>query len=158
MPKLKLIDSASSMLPIIYLIDESVGRGGANRRKDVLLVQFFIRMLQDQPQKLDGEQYNFIPGGGRQLRIDGICGEQTIRHIAYFKKEHDKTNAAGQRMHHDARVDAMKTGNPYGARTGSVLSILRLNQDVIASIGVERFRRLHAERLFPAELRDEFYI
>ncbi len=158
MPRLKLILSPTSTLPVIYLIDESVGQSGANRRKDVLLVQFFIRLLQDQPQKLDGEQYNFVPPNSKQLAIDGVCGQHTIRHIVHFKKEHDRTNEGGQMMHHDARVDAMKTGDPIGPRTGRVLSILRLNQDVIASIGVERFRKLYAERLFPAELKDEFFI
>lgn len=90
MPRLKVLSRETSTIQIIYLIDQAVGRGCPNRRGDVLLVQFFIRLLQDQPQKFDGEQYNFIPGSGRQLNIDGICGEETIRHIAHFKQEHDK--------------------------------------------------------------------
>ncbi|POR51786.1 hypothetical protein [Bosea psychrotolerans] len=159
MPRLKLLSRETSTLQIMYLIDLAVGRGCPNRRGDVLLVQFFIRLLQDQPQKLDGEQYNFIPSSGRQLKVDGVCGEETIRHIAHFKQEHDKSGAAGEQgMLKDLRIDPMLTSNPFGVRTGHVLSILRLNQDVAASIGAERFRKLYAERLFPQELRNEFFI
>ncbi|WP_327526627.1 hypothetical protein [Bosea sp. (in: a-proteobacteria)] len=124
----------------------------------MLLVQFFIRLLQDQPQKLGGEQYNFIPAGRQQIAIDGFCGEETIRSIAHFKTEHDAGATGPSAMFKDMRVDPMTTSSPFGARTGHVLSILRLNQDVAESIGPERFRRLHAERLFPAELANEFFV
>ena len=161
MPSLKIIISPTSMIPVIYLIDQAVGRGGANRRADVLLVQFFIRLLQDQPQKFDGEQYNFIPGKSKFLAVDGVCGEETIRAITHFKNEHDKgarDKNSAENMLKDGRVDPMIAGNPFGARTGRVLSILRLNQDVVESVGVERFRKLHAERLFPQELKNFFFI
>jgi hypothetical protein len=159
MPRLKVLSRETRTLQIMYQIDLAVGRGCPNRRGDVLLVQFFIRLLQDQPQKLDGEQYNFIPASGRQLNIDGVCGEETIRHIAHFKQEHDKGGATGdQVMLKDQRIDPMLTSSPFGVRTGHVLSILRLNQDVAESIGAERFRKFYAERLFPQELKNEFFI
>jgi hypothetical protein len=159
MPRLKVLSRETRTLQIMYHIDLAVGRGCPNRRGDVLLVQFFIRLLQDQPQKFDGEQYNFIPGSGRQLSIDGICGEETIQHIAHFKQEHDRAGAVGeQAMLKDQRIDPMLASSPFGVRTGHVLSILRLNQDVAESIGAERFRKLYAERLFPQELKNEFFI
>ncbi|MDR6874387.1 hypothetical protein J2Y55_005421 [Bosea sp. BE125] len=159
MPRLKVLSRETRTLQIMYQIDLAVGRGCPNKRGDVLLVQFFIRLLQDQPQKFDGEQYNFIPSGGRQLNIDGICGEETIRHIVHFKREHDKGGASGEQvMLKDQRIDPMVTSSPFGVRTGHVLSILRLNQDAAESIGAERFRKLYAERLFPQELKNEFFI
>jgi hypothetical protein len=158
MPSLKLITVPSSQMPLIYLIDESVGRGGVNRRPDVMLVQLMIRILQDQPQKLDGEQYNFIPRDGRQLNIDGVCGEETVRSIVHFKSEHDGNATGDAAMIKDARIDPMRTSDPFDARSKHVLSILRLNQDVFSSIGADRFRKLHAERLFPPALRNFFFV
>ena len=45
MAHVKLREDPGANIRAVYLVDATVGRGGANRRDDVLLVQFFLNAL-----------------------------------------------------------------------------------------------------------------
>lgn len=160
MPRLKIITASNNpVVPILYLIDQAVGMGAPNRRGDVLLVQFMIRILQEQPQKWDGIPFDFRMPGGGVISVDGHCGPQTLKHLANFRAVYDQgAKDSPETMLRDARVDPLVGHSPVGPRTGHVLTILRLNQGVAAAIGRDRFMRLNAEPLFPQEIAGEFYI
>ena len=54
---------------IAYTVDQAVGKACPNRRDDVLLVQFFLKVVSEGP-----EQSDFTPDGFAPMNIDGLWG------------------------------------------------------------------------------------
>jgi len=137
---------------ILYTIEGAVGRGGENRRDDVLLVQFFLRVQMEE----GGSEAPYRPPGRDPLAIDGICGANTLAYILFFQEEAQR-RFPGVAPAPDGRVDPMRSGGLFSSITKHVYMIVTLNVgyrekrgDMILDIGRDPF--------FPAELRKSFYI
>lgn len=112
--------------PYVYNIDFSVGPGSPNKRDDVLLVQYFLKSIND---KRDSANPPFAPlplAPGEVFKVDGIAGPITFRAIKHFQ---DQALQRGRSITPDGRVDKVtRTNSP---NTMSVLNnfftILRKN-------------------------------
>lgn len=66
-------------------------RGDVNRKEDVLLIQFFLRVVME-----DADSPGYRSPGQRSIQIDEIYGPQTQAYIDFFQSEAKKRNP--QRM------------------------------------------------------------
>ncbi len=106
----------------LYSGDKSVGRGGVNAREDVLLVQFFLRVVMEDSPKSEG----YRPPNETPITIDGNCGPQTIRYILYFQQEGNRRNPDGQTTV-DGVIDPVVGAKLIGSISGTFYTILALN-------------------------------
>src|SRR5882672_8015257 len=83
MAYIKLLKAESRYVRHVYFIDGAVGQGRANRRDDVLLVQFFLKALSKRSEVESGESYQ--PPGQREIQVDGVCGSATTAFIRHFQ-------------------------------------------------------------------------
>ena len=74
---------------LAYVVDRAVGPGRANQRDDVLLVQFFLRVLGPRPVEHTTE--SFLPPALQNLAIDGAFGTRTAEAIKVFQAQFNKT-------------------------------------------------------------------
>jgi hypothetical protein len=58
----------------------------------------------------------------------------------------------------DGVVTPIRKGQPWGARTGRVLSIVKLNTEYRNMFGTARLGDLTADPFFPSELKSSFYM
>lgn len=73
-----------ALLRHVYLVQRAVGAGRANRRDDVMLVQFFLKAISHRQDTKSGESYK--PPGEPELAVDGVCGSHTIAYIRHFQR------------------------------------------------------------------------
>jgi len=103
--------------PFIYNIDASVGPSSPNRRDDVLLVQYFLKSINDQ-RSLFTPPFTALPLAAQEvLKVDGIAGPVTFRAIRHFQ---DQAVARGRAVTPDGRVD--KATRTNAVNTMSVLN------------------------------------
>jgi hypothetical protein len=154
----------------VYVTDEEVGVGRANRRDDVLLVQFFLAALSSDLLTSGNRQFNYtnqrgvdfnytVPNRG-PLRIDGVCGSDTAAYIKHFQIEASKEQGRSPHfaMVGDGVVSPVRKGQPWGARSGQVLSIVRLNAEYRGMFGIARLADITADPFFPGELKSSLYM
>ena len=67
MARVYLLDT--SFMKLVHTIDQAVGNGCPNRRDDVLLVQFFLKVVSEGP-----DQNDLTPDGFGPMHIDGLWG------------------------------------------------------------------------------------
>jgi hypothetical protein len=137
----------------VYLVDGAVGRGQANRRDDVLLVQFFLRALAGVKAAGIGDTYQ-VPGA-MPLFVDGICGAQTMATISRFQnvlKAQTKDNSLLDGVVHPAG------SSMFGAWTAAVMTILRLNMEYRFTFGDNQLLRIDTDPLFPRQLTERFFL
>jgi hypothetical protein len=82
MAHVKLAKDPGPFIRALYLVDATVGRSSANRRDDVLLVQFFLNALWGK----SPDKKTVIGGSGAAPAIDGVCGRITIDAIETFQR------------------------------------------------------------------------
>ena len=146
-------------LAFAYVIDGAVGAGCRNQRDDVLLVQFFLRVLG--PRTVPGTTETFQPPGTPPLAIDGVCGRRTIAAIKTFQTQFDKAvgDPADQGfLAQDGVVHPLEQGSPFGRRSRHVLTIIRLNTEYTFQFGLDRHKRIDMEPLFPRELFNRLFL
>jgi hypothetical protein len=116
MPRLWFTESRQR--PLLISIDQPVGRGCANKRPDVLLVQFMLKVADRSPQNAW-----WTHKLGRGLEIDGIFGDRTEWTIQQVQEQYpDKRWKVAQ----DGRIDPIG-GSYFGARTGVLMTMVALN-------------------------------
>jgi hypothetical protein len=139
-------------LRLAYTVDQAVGQGCPNRRDDVLLVQFFLKVAMEDATGSPG----YRPPGEKPITVDGTCGRQTVAYIKFFQEEGNRRNP-GIPTTTDQRVDPVLSGTTKGALAGTFYTILALNV-----IYKERRGDLHLnisdDPLFPAELTKSLFI
>ncbi len=94
--------------PYVYNIDDSVGPGAPNRRDDVLLVQYFLKSIND---KRDAASPRFAPlplAPSEVFKVDGVAGPITFRAIEHFQQQ---AAQQGRKVVADGRVDKVTTTN-----------------------------------------------
>ncbi len=86
MPDATQPDSEGSRLLIFSLNETSVGRNGNNRkRSDVQLTQFFLKNFYELHPELFVKLPK-TPSRANTIKIDGVCGSQTIAAIEEFQR------------------------------------------------------------------------
>jgi hypothetical protein len=136
----------------MYSVDQPVGNGGVNRRDDVLLVQFFLRVAQEEDKASGGDR--FQPPGERPITIDGAFGRQTANYIKFFQEESNR-RAGGIRA--DQRIDPMN-GSLRGSGSGSLFTMAALNFDYFDRQGKGFHSNISIDFRFPNELRKSLFI
>src|SRR5262245_23515515 len=107
MAHIKLREDPGANIRLLYLIDASVGRGSANRRDDVLLVQFFLNALWGtSPDKTT------LIGSGKAPPINGVCASDTIAAIETFQRWYWRQPTKGGFA--DSIVDPLPVGRVMG--------------------------------------------
>jgi hypothetical protein len=134
---------------VIYDIDGVVGRGGANRREDVLLVQFFLKIAMQH-----ADRPGYVPPGQAPIDVDGSFGPQTQTYIDFFQQEAKRRNPERLPIL-DGKIHPLHT--PFARRAGP-----ERVHDVYALNRIYQTRRPHhdnlgADPLFPAGLEALFY-
>jgi hypothetical protein len=146
MPTVKIVADEGA-LAVVYLNDAAVGRGAANRREDVLLVQFFLNTLWGKR-----DRTGVFGGSGPAPAIDGACGPSTISAIEQFQKWYEGTSGFI-----DGRVDPVPPGQRVGPHHHQVFTILGLNVNYAFSFGKERHFTLFKDPKFPVMLKPALF-
>ena len=129
-----------------YSVDQSVGLGGANRRDDVLLVQFFLKVaMLDAP-----NSKGYRPPNEQPISIDGTCGQQTISYIRFYQEEGNRRNPSAPTTT-EARIDPVLSGGIGGSISHTFYTILALNVSYKDRRGKEAHENLRNDAFFPAD-------
>ena len=139
-------------LKLAYTVDFAVGTGCANKRDDALLVQFFLKVVSEGPQK-DA----FTPPGRPAIATDGIWGPNSQAYLDQFINANSAQNPSAP-LKKDGRVDAVVGGKLKGSLTGLVYTILALNNSYRGVRGNAAMLDITTDALFPAELRPSLKI
>lgn len=147
MARLYLINAS---LKLVYTIDLAVGNGCPNRRDDVLLVQFFLKVVSEGPQKSE-----FTPAGRGPMQTDGVWGPVSQAYLNQFIAVPAKLNSQnpGAPLTQDGRVDPVVGGRTTGSLTGNVYTILALNTSYKNVRSVFALQDITTDPVFPQELR-----
>lgn len=142
-------------MKVIYSVEQSVGQGCANRRDDVYLVQFFLRIAME-PAPETG--VGFIPPGQKPIVIDGSFGPQTNAYIRFFEKEVKRLNPSAHILQ-DGRIDPVPPNSGgYSATNGSIYKIYALNLAYFRRRGLQRHLELCGDPLYPNALNPSLYV
>jgi hypothetical protein len=152
MAHVKLREDPGANIRAVYLVDATVGRGGANRRDDVLLVQFFLNALWG----TSPDKKTVIGGTGAAPAIDGICGRITIGAIETFQRWYWEQPVRGGFT--DGRVEPLPPGRGFGPLHNLPYTIIGLNVNFGFAFGVDRHARIAREPKFPAELKQKLFV
>jgi hypothetical protein len=153
------LTTPGKFLAVAYVVDGAVGADCRNQRDDVLLVQFFLRVLG--PRTVKGTNETFQPQGGLPLAIDGVCGRRTIAAIKTFQTQFNKAvgdPADPSYLTQDGVVHPLEEGSKFGRRSQHVLTIIRLNTEYTFQFGLDRHKRIDMDPLFPRELFNKLYL
>ena len=151
MAHVKLREDPGANIRAVYLVDTAVGRGGANRRDDVLLVQFFLNALWGtSPDK------KTVIGTGAAPAIDGICGHITIGAIETFQRWYWEQPVRGGFT--DGRVELLPPGRGFGPLHNLPYTIIGLNVNFGFAFSVDRHARIAKEAKFPPELKQKLFV
>jgi hypothetical protein len=170
MARVMLMPKGMAQYEHVYVTDEEVGAGRVNRRDDVLLVQFFLAALSSDLLQSGnrffnytnkrGVDFNYTVPNHRPLQVDGTCGNETVAYIKHFQAEASKEAGIKPEfvMVRDGVVSPIRKGQPWGARSDRVLSIVKLNAEYAGMFGKQRLEDITADPFFPAELQAAFYM
>lgn len=136
-------------LPLIYSVDSPVGQNHTNKRDDVLLVQFFLKVISEHDRL-------YMPPGQSPIQIDGIHGPQTSAYIRQYQLENSRRNPgakAGGTLKQDGIVHPIQAGSPVSPVSSTLYTIVALNLSYGRARGTEMLRDITKDPLFPAGLR-----
>jgi hypothetical protein len=147
--------SNHSRLKLSYTVDAAVGPGCPNRRDDVLLVQFLLRVAMEDIPGRPGSGYR--PPGQAPIAIDGLYGPMTLAYIQYFEEEGNRRNPTNQ-VTTDHRIDPVVGGQPGGSLSQRLYKILALNLLYLDRRSLAVHADIKTDPLCPAELVTSLYI
>ena len=136
------------IVKVIYSVDQTVGPGCPNEKRDVLLVQFFLRAASKPGGGLPGIQ----PPGATALTVDGIFGPKTAAYIKHYQ------TAGGSAAYVDGKVSPIQGGSTVGAIHEKTLTIVHLNGGYAKRFGTERHARIDQDSDFPLALRSALFL
>jgi hypothetical protein len=119
-PMPRLFFTESRKRPLIISVDQPVGPGCPNKRTDVLLVQFMLKVADESPQNTNWWRTK----RGRGVKIDGVFGEHTQSVISQVQEQYPDKR---YRLARDSRIDPVSNGSYFGARTGVLMTMVVLN-------------------------------
>jgi len=150
MARVYLINVVS--LNVVYTVDQAVGNSCPNRRDDVLLVQFFLKVVSEGPKKSE-----LTPGGRGPMKTDGIWGPISQAFLNQFIAVNSAQNP-GRPLKQDGRVDPVVDGKATGAKAGLVFTILALNISYKNVRGSVALQDITTDAAFPPALRPSLKI
>lgn len=154
MPRIYGISNPKSgKIRVFYTVDQSVGRGGTNSRQDVLLVQFFLRILCDEVKK--PSPISLASTVKRPLKIDGLWGSNSQAYLDAWEK---MINSAYGSVLLDGKVSTMSSGTTAGSTTGSRYKMAVLNGNYGMYRNVDWHLNLTSDPLWPGELTSYVYV
>jgi peptidoglycan hydrolase-like protein with peptidoglycan-binding domain len=133
---------------VLYTVDQTVGTGCANEKRDVMLVQFFLRSAS----KPGGGLPAIQPPGETMLAVDGIFGPKTAAYIKHYQM------AGGGAAYADGKVSPIQGGSTIGAIHEKTLTIVHLNVGYAKRFGAERHSRIDQDSDVPAALRSALFV
>ena len=142
----------SSVLKILYTIDQAVGAGCPNKRDDVLLVQFFLKVNAEGPQKTQ-----YTPPSKGPITCDGIWGPNSQAYLDQYISANSAANPVAP-LTQDGRVDPVSGGKFLGAIHGNLYTIMSLNNSYRLVRGMAALADITTDGLFPSELRPSLKI
>ena len=142
MPRLFFTDTRTR--PVVVSVNQAVGPGCPNRRPDVLLVQFLLRVVDQTP----GRNTWITTRRAKPLVIDGKFGDVTASFIELFQRQFPIYPLAK-----DGRVDPFFEGSWYGPRTGVFMTMAAINMAYMAAQGNDSILTIPHHGWFPRELR-----
>ena len=149
MPRLFLSDVKKR--PLVVSVEDSVGQGGVNRRPDVLLVQFMLKVVSATVAgKIDSW---WKKSGSKLLAIDGQYGESTREYIALFQQQYTKF-----KLTQDGRVDPFVKGGWFGPRSHALMTMAAINMAYVEAEGESAHLEMTAHPWFPGEIRASLQI
>lgn len=132
---------------IFYTVDEPVGRNCRNKQDDVLLVQFFLKVISETP----GRE-TFKPSGKGDLVTDGIWGPTSQAYLDQFLTETNRRNPGVAPVKVDGRVDPVKGRTVTFNEGHSDFSIHAMQATVNSIIGAAGINDITLHPKFPAAL------
>ena len=139
-----------------YNLDYAVGPKATNQRQDVLLVQFFLKVLYQHPPFKQRKSSPTSPlKSVGELVVDGRFGRQTETYIRDFQQAHVEK---GLNVHPDGRVDPARGVRHYrdtSSITRTYYTISQLNGSFRRRFTQEHDHLENSPRL-PGELRPIF--
>ena len=139
-------------LKLVYTVDFAVGTGCPNKKDDAMLVQFFLKVVSEGPQKSV-----FTPPGRPPLSTDGVWGPDSQAYLNRFISANSTQNP-GAPLKQDGRVDPVVGGKITGSLSGLVYTILALNTSYKGVRGVAAMLDITTDALFPQALRPSLKI
>jgi hypothetical protein len=146
MARVYLLDYSAQ--PLILSVEDSVGRGGANRPLDVMLVQFFLNVTAQNNEKSWGWSLDRII---TKPNVDGIYGPITQNWIDRFQAYVNKH----YRLVVDGRVDPILNGLAETSQH-TRMTIYELNVAYYSTFGANAISRAWNHPLMPRELARTF--
>ena len=140
-------------IQMFYAIDQSVGIGCANVRDDVLLVQFFLRVIFENDNEISNP---FFTAGPKGPAIDGMWGPKSAGFLKAWEQHLQKV-APGV-VKQDSRVDPIKSGSTVGSLTGSTYKICILNGRYGQLKGIPAHANISHDPLFPSALTQSLFV
>lgn len=157
MAYIKILKADTRFVRHVYFINNAVGQGRANRRDDVLLVQFFLKALSKRSEVESGESYQ--PPGQREIQVDGVCGTTTITFIRHFQGVINRAAKESVfRPWQDGVVDPVPPGGMFGTVHGGVYTMISLNTAYSSLYGKDAHSRIFSDPFLPQELAAAFFI
>ena len=139
--------SNTADVKVIYSVDQPVGKGGDNKRDDVLLVQFFLKVISESPGK-----ESFKPTGKPALATDGIWGSTSQAYLDQFLLETNRRNPGAKPVKVDARVDPMTGPTLSSNKGGTEFSVAAMQATCKSLMGVAVLNDITTHPKFPAAL------
>lgn len=142
MAKVDLFNSPKEGAIIFYNLDAAVGKGAANKREDVLLVQYLLKTSANIPGKFRAEV-------GGVTQVAGKWGEFDEMLLGLVQKEWARL---GTKTWQDSRIDPVPAKGGTTPVHNAQYKILTLNA-IYASLRPADFPRIAEVADCPGELR-----
>jgi hypothetical protein len=152
-PMARMYLTASTEVRWVYAVDQTVGSGCTNRRDDVLLVQFFLKVISEGPEKALFRP----PGVTAAMKCDGLWGPTSQAYLNHFIKVSSNLNPNSP-LTKDGRVDPVVGGKYTGSLSGKLYTILALNVSYKKARGADALADITTDPVFPADLKPSLKI
>jgi hypothetical protein len=136
------------LVNVLYTTDQAVGPGCPNEKRDVMLVQFFLRAAS----KPGGGLPAILPPGQQALKVDGVFGPKTAAHIKHYQ------TAGGGAAVVDGKVSPIQGGSTIGPVHEKTLTIVHLNVGYAKRFGANSHSRIDQDPDFPIALRPGLFV
>ena len=143
----KVLAPPDTELRVLYNVSKPVGPKQPNREEDVLLVQFCLQKLFDNP---DAFNPPFPPPPNRKrIETDGKCGPLTQAGILHFQNVIKSRHAS---IRPDGVVNRANDRTVVSPISHTVFTIVFLNKALKGVIGDDLFGRLESDPEVPFKL------
>jgi peptidoglycan hydrolase-like protein with peptidoglycan-binding domain len=142
------VSTSIPTIKVLYSVDRDVGPGCTNDKRDVELVQFFLKAASKPGGGLPGIQ----PPGATPIKIDGVFGPKTAAYIKHYQAAGEGAAVV------DGKVSPVQGGSVVGSVHGKPLTIAHLNAGYAKRFGTDKHLRIDTDPDFPVSLRAAIFL